>query len=125
MRDDSKLKPDKIIEFHRLLGPDFEKRLNFAKWFLKTLSVLYVNAICTDEAYFSLKEPSNKQNKRVWLNEKPFEGIEKPLREQKILVFFAISVTKVFGPYTFTKSLNQHNNLVMFKDWLWSKHIRT
>ena len=110
MRDDLKLISDKIIEFHRLL--------RLTNWFLKTLSVLYINAICTDEAYFSLTVPLNKQNNRVWLNEKPFEGIEKPLREQKILFFFAISVTKVFGPYTFTKSVNQHNNLAIIKDWL-------
>ena len=42
--------------------------------------------ICSDEAYFYLKEPVNKQNNRLWLESKPFESLEYSLHNEKVLV---------------------------------------
>ena len=67
----------------------------------------------------------NKQNNRIWASEKPEGGIERPLHDQKVLVFCAISAVKVYGPYFFSESVNQHNYLTMLKDWFWTKHINT
>ena len=47
--------------------------------------------ICSDEAYFYLTLPINKQKNRMWSNSRPLEGIEMPLHDQKVLVWCAIS----------------------------------
>jgi len=39
--------------------------------------------------------------------------------------FFAISATKIYGPYYFSTSVNKHNYLEMLKVWFWYKHLRT
>ena len=108
--------PYKIQAFHRLLAPDLKKRVDFAEWFFKTLDISHGRIICTDEAYFYLTEPLNKQNNRIWASEKPQGGIERPLHDQKVLVFCTISAVKVYGPYFFSESVNQHNYLTMLKD---------
>ena len=41
--------------------------------------------IATDEAYFYLTESINKQNNRMWLNERPEDWIEKPVQDTKVL----------------------------------------
>jgi len=72
----------------------------------------------SNEAYFYLTY-------RSWDIERPTDGIEKPLHSEKLLVFFAISATKNYGPYYFSTSVNQHNYLEMLKVWFWPKHLRT
>jgi hypothetical protein len=79
---------------------------------------------CSDEAYFYLCLPVNKQNDRIWSLEKPTDVIEKPLHDQKLLVWCAITTTKIIGPYFFKESVNQHNYLFMLKNFFWPKHIR-
>jgi hypothetical protein len=68
----------------------------------------------SDEAYFYLTN-------RIWDIERPTDGIEKPLHSEKLLVFFAISATKIYGPYYFSTSVNQHNYLEMLKVRFWPK----
>jgi hypothetical protein len=63
----------------------------------------------SDEAYFYLTEPLNIQNNRIWDIERPTDGIEKPLHSEKLLVFCAISGTKIYRPFYFSTSVNQHN----------------
>ena len=72
----------------------------------------------SDEGYFYLTN-------RIWDIERPTDGIEKPLHSEKLLVFCAISATKIYGPYYFSTSVNQHNYLEMLKVWFWPKHLRT
>jgi hypothetical protein len=74
--------------------------------------------IVSDEAYFYLTN-------RIWDIERPTDGIEKPLHYEKLLVFCAISATKIYGAYYFSTSVNQHNYLEMLKVWFWPKHLRT
>jgi hypothetical protein len=57
----------------------------------------YLNV--SDEAYFYLTN-------RIWDIERPTDGIEKPLYSEKLLVFFEISTTKIYGPYYFSTSVN-------------------
>jgi hypothetical protein len=72
----------------------------------------------SDEAYFYLTY-------RIWDIERFTDGIKKPLHFLKLLVFCAISATKIYGPYYFLTSVNQHNYLEMLKVWFWPKHLRT
>ena len=55
--------------------------------------------ICSDEAYIYLTEPDNKQNNRLWLNTRPTEGIERPLFDEKVLVWSAMSSERIYGPH--------------------------
>ena len=43
----------------------------------------------------------------------------------KILVWCAISANRVFGPYYFEDTVNQHNYLEMLKYFFWPKVLRT
>ena len=99
--------------------------VDFAKWFLKLSQKSSQLIIMTDEAYFILHEKPNRQNNRLWLDAPPTKGLEKPLYDEKILVFCTISVAKIYGPYYFLRSVNQQNYLAMLQDWIWPKHLRT
>jgi hypothetical protein len=72
----------------------------------------------SDETYFDLTN-------RIWDIERPTDGIEKPLHFLKVLVFCAISATKIYGPYYFTTSVNQQNYLEILKVWFWPENLRT
>jgi hypothetical protein len=80
---------------------------------------------CTDEACFCLTQPGNKQNDRIWAAERPFDWPEQPLHDTKVLVWCGISAKKIYGPYFFNKTVNQHNYLTMLKDFFWKKHFNT
>jgi hypothetical protein len=125
LKDDLAMKPYKIQELHKLQLLDHAKRLKFAEWFLKLPVGSENSIIMTDESYFYLTKPLNKQNNRIWSKEVPSEGIERPLYDAKILVFCAISAKKIYGPFFFSTSVNQYNYLEMLKDWFWPKHQRT
>jgi hypothetical protein len=47
------------------------------------------------------------------------------LNYAKVLVWCGISVNKIYGPYFFKESVNQHNYLQMLKNFFWPKHLRT
>ena len=81
--------------------------------------------ICSDEAYFYLTVPVNIQNNRQWSRAPPYMDVEKPLQDQKILVWCAISANRVFGPYYFENTVNQHNYLEMLQTFFWPKVLRT
>ena len=125
LHDDLHLKPYKFHEWHKLEPKDYEKRIEFAQWFLSLPSNTKQYLICTDEAYFYLTIPVNKQNNRIWGESQPGLGVEKPLQDHKILVWCAISANKVYGVYYFKSSVDQHNYLNMLKTFFWPKHLRT
>ena len=125
LKEDLGRKPYKIPIYHQIKPGDYQKRVEFAEWFLKIPQKKSEYLIVSDEAYFYLTESLNKQNNRSWDIERPTDGIEKPLHSEKLLVFCAISATKIYGPYYFSTSVNQHNYLEMLKVWFWPKHLRT
>ena len=126
LKDDLKLSSYKIHESHLLHEPDYEKRLEFATWFLKKLhknTNQYL--ICTDEAWFTLTPPVNKQNDRIWSRESPMELIERPLHGQKVMAFCALSSKKIYGVYFFEGNVNSQIYLHMLDKWFWKKHVNT
>jgi hypothetical protein len=123
--DDLHLKPYKNHIWHKLEEADYQKRLDFANWVLKLPPEAIEYFICSDEAYFYLTLPINKQNNRQWSESQPGVGVEQPLQDQKVLVWCAISANKIFGPYFFEDNVNQHNYLEMIKDFFWPKVLRT
>ena len=81
--------------------------------------------ICSDEAYFYLTLPINNQNNRIWSESQPCVDVETPLHDQKILVWCAISAKRVFGPFYFEDTVDQHNYLDMMKKFFWPKLLKT
>ena len=47
------------------------------------------------------------------------------MHDQKILVWSAIPANRVFGPYYFEDTVNQHNYLEMLKKIFWPRVLRT
>lgn len=125
LRRDLKLKPYKYQEAHHLEPADYQKRVTFAEWInsLPQEDLKFMNF--SDEAYFYLTESVNKQNNRMWLNERPIDWIERPLQDAKVLVWCAISAKKIYGPYFFETTVNQHTYVDMLKTFFWPKHLRT
>ena len=80
--------------------------------------------ICSDEAYFYLTEPVNEQNNRLWLKSRPNEGIERPLHDEKVLVWCAMSSERIFGPYFFEGTVNQDSYITMLQSFFWPKVVR-
>ena len=126
LHDDLHIKPYKFHQWHKLEYEDYEKRLNFATCFFNQPVNTEDYLICSDEAYFYLTLPMNSQNnQRIWSESQPCVGVETPLHDKKILVWCAISVNRIFGPYYFEDTVNQHNYLEMLKNFFWPKVLRT
>ena len=122
LKYDLKLKPYKYQEHHKLEAKDYEKRMIFAQWVLDRPTNFVDKLICTDEAYFYLTPAVNKQNHRMWLEQKPIDWIEKPLNDAKILVWCGVRKNRIYGPYFFETSVNQHTYLDMLKQFFWETH---
>ncbi len=125
LHDDMHLKPYKYQTWHKLEVHDHEPRLKFAQWFLAKPPATKNFFIFSDEAYFSLTLPVNKQNNRTWADSNPYNGIELPLHDKKVLVWCAISAERIFGPYFFSESVNQYNYLEMIQTFFWQKLLDT
>ena len=80
LHDDLHLKPYTFHRWHKLDENFFSKRVIFAGWFLSLPACTKDFFICTDEAYFYITLPVNKQNNRTWASEQPNEGVEYKLR---------------------------------------------
>lgn len=117
--------PYKQQKAQKLFYDDYEKRINFADWFLARPRNLPNWFITCDEAYFTLTEAFNKQNSRMWCESRPFDWIETPLHDVKIHVWCAISARRIYGPFYFSDSVNQHNYLAMLQNFFWPKLLRT
>jgi hypothetical protein len=123
--DDLHLSAYKFHLWHKLEDKDYEKRANFAKWFIKRPASVLDHMIFSDEAYFYLTLPVNKQNNRIWSQANPLIGVEQPLYDKKILVWCGISASRVFGPFYFSETVNQVNYLDMLKNFFWPKLLDT
>jgi len=125
LNDDLHVKPYKQQEWHKLEYHDYEKRVQFATWYLSLHSITNFFLSCCDEVYFYLTLPINKQNNRSWLHERPMNGIEVPLHDEKLLVWCAMSAEGIIGPYFFEETVNQHNYLKMLQTYFWRRHVHT
>ena len=114
----------KFHQWYKLDDLDYPKRENFARWFLNLPTVTLYNMIFSDEAYFCITLPVNKQNNRQWSESQPYVVVEQPLYDLNILAWCAISVDRVFEPFFFETTVNQRNYLDMLKKFFWPKILR-
>ena len=64
------------------------------------------NTFFIDETWFHLSGYTNTQNSRTWATENPHETFEKPLHDQKIGVWCAVSRSRMIGPIFFHSTVN-------------------
>jgi hypothetical protein len=124
LHDDFHFKAYKYHFWHKLEEHDYEKRVIFARWFLSLAPGVKFFFYFSDEAYFYLTLPLNKQNNRIWSGENPFQGIELPLYDKKLLVWCAISAEGIIGPYYFEQTVTKEEYLKMLETYFWRKHIQ-
>ena len=125
LRDDLMLYPYSVHVRHELKAADYARRLNFADWVVNKAQIPHDSIVCTDEAWFCLTEAANKQNDRLWLDSTPEDAIEAPLHDQKVMVWCAISASKLYGPYFFETTVNGDVYLDMLRKFFWPKISRT
>ena len=77
--DDLHLKPYKFHRWHKLEDADCPKRVIFAEWYLGLPVSARQHMFFSDEAYFYLTLPLNKQNNREWAESNPHNGVEVPI----------------------------------------------
>jgi hypothetical protein len=84
LQDDLHLKPYKFHNFQALEDADYEKRLIFANWFISLPKLTEMFMFFSDEAYFYLRLPINKQNNRYWGDTDQLYTVEVPLHDEKV-----------------------------------------
>ena len=87
--------PYKVQVVHELKPQDSEKRVLFCRWFenfiLEKGENILNHTFFSDEAWFHLSGYMNNQNSRVWSTENPHALFQKPLHDQKVGVWCAMS----------------------------------
>ena len=68
IRDDLHLKPYKCHQWHKLEAHDYKERSISPIGSFRCQWILSIFFICSDEAYFYLTLPINKQSKLVWIS---------------------------------------------------------
>jgi len=105
VREKWKLFPYKVTAVQELKPADHEKTNRYCAWYAnfiqtKIVDILYI-IFFTDEAWFHLSGCVNTQNTRLWSSENPHAVHEKPLHDQKLGVWVAISRWHNVGPLFF------------------------
>ena len=102
--------PYKVSVIHELKAQDTEKRVIFCRWFQQFIDMNRENILndtfFTDEAWFYLSGCTNTQNSRTWATENFHETFEKPLHDQKIDVWCAVSRSRIIGPIFFHSTVS-------------------
>ena len=104
LRFDLKYFPYSISVMQHLKESDIESRIEFARRMKDHLKI--VNKMWfSDESHFYLNNIVNKQNCRFWGTEKPNFHYKKPLHDDKITAWVALSSEGVIGPFSLRKKV--------------------
>jgi len=124
-RFDLKYFPNTISVMQHLKESDVESRVEFARWMQKHLELLSPMWF-SDEYHFYLNNVVNKQNCRFWGTEKPNFHYEKPLHDDKLTVWAALSRTGVIGPFFLRKwwecDSEQWASSSLTQEYLWQHY---
>jgi hypothetical protein len=110
VREELQLFPYKVRAAQEMKPADHEKRIRYCEWFtnfiqMKTVDILDVTFF-TDEAWFHLSGYINTQNTRLCSSENPHAVHEKPLHDQKLLVWVAVSRWCIVVPIFFEETVH-------------------
>lgn len=78
--------PYRVSVVHELLESDFEKRVEYCKWFQEFIKIEEIldTTFFTDEAWFHLSGYVNSQNFRIWATANPKKYKETSLHPLKV-----------------------------------------
>ena len=96
--------PYKIQTLQALSSIDRQRRLQFAQHVLSQpcgASEYLSKIVFSDECIFRVNGYVNKQNIRIWAKERPSQVNQVPLNSPGVMVWCAISKTKIIGLYFF------------------------
>ena len=118
--------PYKVHVVHELKPQDSEKRVLFCRWFenfiLEKGENILNHTFFSDEAWFHLSGYMNSQNSIAWSTVNPHALFQKPLHDQKVGVWCALSRRRIIGPIFFENTITSeryiHNILEPFFDQL-------
>jgi len=99
-----------------------KKRIRYCEWFTDFIQTKIVDILdvifFTDEAWLHLLGYVNTQNTRLWSSENPHALHEKPLHNQKLGVWVAISRRHIVGPLFFEETVNSKLYCSMLHDFV-------
>ena len=96
--------PYKVTIHYQMTTADKEQRTSFARWFshkCESDSTFLENVWFSDEAHLELDGCVNTQNCRIWAAERPDVVMEKPLHNQKVTAWCALSAKGIIGTFWF------------------------
>ncbi|KAI6661966.1 hypothetical protein LOD99_9635 [Oopsacas minuta] len=107
-----------------------EKRLAFAKLIAGKVEKKEIdigNIDWSDEAHFHISGHVNKQNMRIWGEEKSDPLDSKPLTQEKVTVWCSVGSKRIIGPYFYENNEGSRVtvNGVQYLDMLKSYYIPT
>jgi hypothetical protein len=110
VRGKLKLFPYNLTAVQELKPTDHEKRICYCEWFTKILSKRKL-LICLMSPSLQMRPGSTSRvmlthYKRLWSSENPYAVHEKPLHDQKLVVWDAISRKRTLGLLFFKESVN-------------------
>ena len=101
--------PYKVHVVHELKPQYSEKRVLFCRWFenfiLEKGENILNHTFFSDEAWFHLSGYMNSQNSRAWSTVNPHALFQKPLHDQKVGVWCALSRGRIIGPIFFENTI--------------------
>ena len=93
--------PYRISIMQHLKPSDIQARMDFALWADEQTQNFWNNVWFSDEDHFHLSSEVNKQNIRFGGSEKPDLYVEKPLHNEKVTAWAALSANGIIGPFFF------------------------
>ena len=84
---------------HQLQPADYEKRKEFATWFLENQLDNLDNVLWTDEAYFHLDGTVYTKNAFIWSDSNPHSQVETPIHSPKLCVWIGFSGKIIVPPF--------------------------
>ena len=114
------MKPYSLQLVQALHVGDRRKRTDFCDMLLEDMEDdTLPRFIFSDEAMFHLSGKVSHNNVRIWGLENPHEIVQHERDSQKISVFSAVSVRKIYGPFFFEgNTVTGNSYLEMLQDWL-------
>ena len=86
---------------HKLEPDDYEKRRQFAQWFLEDQLDNLDNVLWSDEAYFHLDGSVYTKNAFIWSPTNPHHHAEKSIQSPKLCVWIGFSGKVIIPPFFF------------------------
>lgn len=122
--DFSPYRPQRVQE---LSDDDFDRRMEACEHMLELFNGdprLVDKVLWSDESEFRLDGTVNRHNCVYWATANPGATFAVPHTQRGVMVWCAMTSTRLIGPYFFEGSVNSQSYLTMLSDFLWPQISR-